>query len=301
MNEAKKIRPQLTQESIIAKLDELPTLPVIVYELSRVINDPMSSTTDVEKIMANDQSLTAKVLRLVNSAYYAIPGGVTSLSRAVAYIGFDTINQLVLSASILKALETKGPSPYDMNEFWKHSIGVGIASETIAKFVSHPTPADLFTCGLVHDMGKVALYTIDVETMLGVVALAETKQISYLEAELQMELPPHTLIGQLLARKWKLPATIQAAITHHHQREPSLRLNLKDELHRNVDIVHLANLLVHALKFGKSGHSQILGAPKDVLERLTIDPIKHFKSLLAEIKANLDKASDFLRVLGGNS
>ncbi|NJL26196.1 MAG: HDOD domain-containing protein, partial [Calothrix sp. SM1_5_4] len=60
---------QFSQESIAAKLDELPTLPTIVYELSRVVNDPMSSTQDVEKLMANDQSLTTKVLKLVNSAY----------------------------------------------------------------------------------------------------------------------------------------------------------------------------------------------------------------------------------------
>src|SRR4051794_25653694 len=108
---------QLTRDAIVNHLDELPSLPTIVYELSRVINDPMSSTSDVEKLMANDQSLTAKVLSLVNSAYYAIPGGVNSLSRAIAYIGFDTINQLVLCASILKALETKGPQQFDINAF----------------------------------------------------------------------------------------------------------------------------------------------------------------------------------------
>ncbi len=80
---------QLTKENILSRLDELPSLPAIVYELSKVINDPMSSTNDVEKLMSSDQSLTMKVLKLVNSAYYAIPGGVSSLSRAIAYIGFD--------------------------------------------------------------------------------------------------------------------------------------------------------------------------------------------------------------------
>ena len=108
---------RLTPESISSRLDELPTLPTIIYELSQVINDPMSSTGDVEKIMSNDVSLTTKVLRLVNSAYYAIPGGVTSLSRAIAYIGFDTVNQLVLAVSVLKALEIKGPPRFDLNEF----------------------------------------------------------------------------------------------------------------------------------------------------------------------------------------
>src|ERR1700731_5475330 len=112
---------EITPEAIVARLDELPTLPSIVYELSQVINDPMSSTGDVEKIMANDLSLTSKVLSLVNSAYYAIPGGVSSLSRAIGYIGFDTVSQLVLCASILKALEIKGPQRFDLNLFWKHS------------------------------------------------------------------------------------------------------------------------------------------------------------------------------------
>lgn len=291
---------QLTQEGIAVKLDELPTLPAIVYELSKVINDPMSSTTDVEKIMTNDQSLTAKVLRLVNSAYYAIPGGVNSLSRAIAYIGFDTVNQLVLSASILKALETKGPQRYDMNEFWKHSIGVGIASETIAKFVNHPMPADLFTCGLVHDMGKVALYTVEQDAMLEIVKTAEEKNLSYIEAEIQLGIPKHTVIGQLLAQKWKLPQMIGACIAYHHTKEMHERVGLKQDLHRNVDIVYLGNLLAHALKFGKSGHTKVHGAPKDVLERLSLNPERDLKPLLTEIRSSLDKATEFLRVLGGN-
>ncbi|MBX3021838.1 MAG: HDOD domain-containing protein [Bdellovibrionales bacterium] len=287
----------LTQETIVARLDELPTLPTIVYELSRVINDPMSSTSDVEKLMANDISLTTKVLRLVNSAYYAIPGGVSSLSRAIAYIGFDTVNQLVLSASILKALETKGPQRFDMNEFWKHSIGVAIAAETVAKFVRHPMPADLFTCGLVHDMGKVALYTIDPDVMLTITQTAKEEQISYAEAEVKLGIPGHTAIGQLLAQRWQLPANIQAVIKHHHSKE-GRRLTAEQNL--NVDIVYLANLLTHALKFGHSGHDKILGAPTDVLGRMTINLERDFKNLLQEIKAGLDKAQDFLRVLGGN-
>jgi HD-like signal output (HDOD) protein len=290
---------QLSQEAIAARLDELPTLPAIVYELSKVINDPMSSTTDVEKIMTNDQSLTAKVLRMVNSAYYAIPGGVNSLSRAIAYIGFDTVNQLVLSASILKALETKGPQRYDMNEFWKHSIGVGIAAETIAKFVNHPMPADLFTCGLVHDMGKVALYTIEQDVMLGIVKHAEENQMSYTEAEISLSIPKHTLIGQLLAQKWKLPTIIGACIGYHHTKDLNQRNGLKQDMHRNVDIVYIANLLTHALKYGKSGHTKVHGAPKDVLERLTLNPDRDLKPLLTEIRASHDKATEFLRALGG--
>jgi HD-like signal output (HDOD) protein len=291
--------PQFTQETIIARLEELPTLPTIVYELSQIINDPMSSTSDVEAIMANDLSLTTKVLKLVNSAYYAIPGGVSSLSRAIAYIGFDTVNQLVLSASILKALETNGPQRFDLNGFWKHSIGVGIASETIAKYVKHPLPADLFTAGLVHDMGKVALYSLEQEAMLKITAYAKETALSYLEAETALDIPNHTIIGQALAKKWQLPLMIQSIIRYHHTKEHNQRSGLAGEGNRNVDIVFLANLLAHALKFGNSGHDKVAGAPREVLERLGLNPEHDLKAVLQEIKSNIDKASDFLRVLGG--
>jgi len=291
--------PQLTQETIIARLDELPTLPTIVYELSQIINDPMSSTSDVEEIMANDLSLTTKVLKLVNSAYYAIPGGVSSLSRAIAYIGFDTINQLVLSASILKALETKGPQRFDMNGFWTHSIGVGIACETIAKYVKHPLPADLFTAGLVHDMGKVALYSLEQESMLKIAEHAKNAGVSYLEAETELNIPNHTIIGQALAKKWQLPLMIQSIIRFHHTKDHNQRGGLAGDANRNVNIVFLANLLVHALKFGDSGHAKVAGAPRETLERLALDPDHDLKTILQEIKSNLDKAQDFLRVLTG--
>ena len=295
MSAAKKI----TYEYIVDRLDELPTLPSIVYELTQVINDPMSSTSEIEKIMANDQSMTTKVLKLVNSAYYAIHGGVTSLSRAIAYIGFDAIQQLVLGSSIIKALEIKGPSEFDMNEFWKHSIAVGMAAETIAKVTRYPMPSDMFTCGLVHDMGKVALYTISPETVIEVSRLANEKKLSFFEAEQNLSYPSHTQVGKLLAEKWSLPMTIQSVIKNHHQKEDNLRGGLSADLNNAVDIVYLANLLTHALKFGNSGHSKILGAPKEVMTRLTIDPQKDFKELITKIKSSLDKASDFIRVICG--
>ena len=290
---------KLSQESIVARLDELPTLPTIVYELSQVINDPMSSTTDVEKIMSQDVSMTTRVLRLVNSAYYAIPGGVTSLSRAIGYIGFETVNQLVLAVSVLQALEVKGPQKFNMNEFWKHCLGVGFAAESIGKYVNSPMASDLFTCGLLHDMGKVALYALDADTMLSIVNKADQGGRSYSEAEAELDLPRHTLIGQALAQKWQLPAMIQNCVKYHHAKDHQTRGTLTADLNRSVDIIFLANLLIHALKFGHSGHSKILGAPRDTMERLGMNPDKDLKPLLQQIKGALDHAADFLRVLEG--
>lgn len=285
-------------EDILARVDELPTLPTVVYELSQVISDPMSSTNEVERIMSRDQALTAKVLKLVNSAYYAIPGGVTSVSRAIAYLGFDTVHQLVLATSILDVLDINKSNKFSLSHFWKHSLGVAVASETIAKYIRHPVPADVFTCGLVHDMGKVVLYTLVPDSLIAIVETARDRKISFMEAEEDFVLPRHTTIGHLLSQKWGLPSTIQASVKYHHQFDTQLRGTLSAGLQKTVDIVILANLLTHALKFGNSGHDIIVNAPKEVLERLTITPDHDLKNILVEIKKGFEGVQDFLIVLG---
>lgn len=288
---------KLLVHEIVDRLDELPTLPSIVYELNRVINDPMSSTSDVEKIMGNDVSLTTKVLKLANSAYYAIPGGVTSLQRAIAYIGYDTINQLALSASIIKSLGPKSHELFDLPGFWKHALGVAMASEVIAKEVKYKTPSDLFTCGLVHDMGKVALFNVAENQFLEVVDFAREHKLSLVEAEAELDAPRHTHIGFELATKWRLPYQIQVSIANHHQRDPAGRGGLSQEANLLVDIVFLSNLLIHALQFGRSGHQKVLGLPKDVLDRLMI-PQDSLKDLIAKIKEKIQNADGFLKIIG---
>jgi putative nucleotidyltransferase with HDIG domain len=258
----------------------------------------MSSTKEVEEIMSQDIGMTTKVLKLANSAYYAIPGGVSSLARAIAFIGFDTIHQLVLSASIIKALEVKGPSTFDINEFWKHSIGVAIGAEVIAKFQQHPNPSDLFTCGLVHDLGKLALYIVSSDTLVQLCTDNESSKLSFIEGEAKHKIIAHTELGKMLAEKWQLPKSIQASVRYHHESSLAKRSNLSSEQNVAVDIVMLSNLLIHALKFGNSGHNKILGAPNELLERLHISPQGDLPGLIKGIKAQIDAASDFIKMIG---
>lgn len=293
MSAAKKLTPEM----LIDRLDELPTLPTVVHELSRLINDPMSTTNQIEEVMENDQSITAKVLKLINSAYYAIPGGVSSLSRAIAYLGYDTVNQLILATSIIKALNQKNPpATFDVQAFWTHSIGTAIASETIAKYLKHHNPAELFTCGLVHDIGKVALLVLDSEMLTSISKHARENNITFDEAEDALSTLKHDELGYLLSKKWNLPLHIQNTIKHHHQIDSLKRGGLSAEYNQIVDITILANLLIHALKFGNSGYEKIAGAPKDVLKRLYID-LDSLKVVSKEIKLALERADGFLKII----
>jgi HD-like signal output (HDOD) protein len=259
----------------------------------------MSSTSDIEKVMGNDQSLTTKVLKLANSAYYAIPGGVSSLQRAIAYIGYDAIHQLVLSASIIDALKIPSRGErFDLNQFWKHSVGVAMAAETTARFVHYKSPTDLFTCGLVHDMGKIALLMLVPEQFLEAVIYATDRKTSLDEAELRLGLPRHTQTGHQLACRWRLPSMIQAVVLWHHQKDINARPGLSAELSRVVDIVYLANLLINGIGFGNSGHGVAPGVPKVLMERMYMTPEK-LKDLIAQIKAAIASADNFLSIIEG--
>jgi len=258
----------------------------------------MASTQEIEKVMINDQSMTTKILKMVNSAYYAIPGGVTTVSRAIAYLGFDTVNQLVLGSSIISALDVEDSDVFNLKAFWQHSLGVAMAAEIISDEMGVQKQADLFTAGLVHDMGKIALAVIAPETLAKSCEIAKNENISLYEAESQIGLPLHTEIGGLLAKKWKLPVAIQTAIRFHHTLDPAKRTGVLTDHNKIIDIVSLANLLIHALKFGNSGHDKIVGAPKNLLERLDLsaDP-KAITTLVTAIKKKLVNADSFLRII----
>ena len=285
-------------DDLLEKLDELPTLPPVVYELSRIINDPMSNTSEVERVMQNDQSLTTKVLKLANSAYFGVPGGVSNLQKAIAFLGYDTVHQLVLGASIMEALEVSGPTKFDLNEFWRHAIGTAMAAETVAKRVGVKVPADLFTCGLVHDMGKVVLYMIDTDQFMKNVQIARDDDVTFLDAENKENIIPHTALGHLLAKKWLLPNAIQQCILHHHEANPEKRLHVSAELNQYVDIVFLANLMVHALKYGDSGYNKVGALPKAIFSRLGLAPAD-LKDVTVRIKKALESADAFMAIIMG--
>lgn len=287
-----------SSDEILAKIDELPTLPSIVYELNQIINDPLSAAADVEEVMLNDPALTSRVLKLVNSAYYAIPGGVSNLKRAIVYLGFDTVQQLVLTSSILDTVGSAGSKGLDLPKFWQHSMGVAMASEVIAVQLKHKSPADLFTAGLLHDLGKVALQMIDPRTLEKAISHAAEKSLSLDEAEKDLGTIPHAELGKLLTEKWRLPRKIQVVAQYHHETDPAGRQGISAELHEMIDMVTLGNLLIHALKFGDSGHRKVLGAPKTLLARLNIET-SQMKTFSDKIREALSRADMILRIMGG--
>jgi len=285
-------------EKILKQLEALPTLPNIIYELGRVINNPRSSATEVSKILECDQSLAAKVLKMVNSAYYGVPGGIGDLDRAISYLGYDAVNQLVLTASVFTNLNKPGNAKFNLAEFWKHALGVAMGSETIAKWTKFHSLHECFSSGLLHDLGKVALYLVAPNTLDEIIEKAAKDAISIIEAERQMGTLLHTHVGALLAKMWKLPPTIEMSILYHHESDSRKRNIMKADINHVVDIVYLSNGILHQLDFGNSGHSIKIPPNEMVLKRLNITEAQ-MPLILKDIERNLETVDDFVNIIAG--
>ena len=149
-------------------------------------------------------------------------------------------------------------------------------------------------------MGKVALCVFDPKVPADIATYAKANDMTFFEAETKFSLPKHTEVGQALAERWKLPGHMGTVIRWHHQKDPSLRANLSSDFNQNVDIVFMANLVVHALKYGNSGHDKIHGAPTELMGRLGLNGKQDFVKLAKQIKAGLEKAEEFISTLLGN-
>lgn len=278
---------------ILDKLNDIPTLPIVATKVTELINNPNSSSAEIADVLKKDQVLTAKVLKLINSPYYGIPGEVTDVKRALAYLGFNTLAQLVLSVSVISLFSEKKNNRFSLQDFWKHALGTAVASEVIAKKINYPKPEECFTCGLLHDVGKIVLLQIAPEEFLKVIELSEKEKISFVEAERRLEVPSHGYLGEYIADKWRLPMVIRMSIRYHHVDVSEMETMLSS-IKPAVQIVALANQLMVKENIGYSGDASG-GLVNDAL-LLPLGLTENDVPLIVEkVKADIDNASAFLK------
>lgn len=278
---------------VLEKLNDIPTLPIVATQVTELINNPNSSSSDIANVLKKDQVLTAKVLKLINSPYYGIPGEVTDVQRALAYLGFNTLAQLILSVSVISMFQNPGNTNFSLYEFWKHALGTAVASETIAKRIKYPKPEECFTCGLLHDIGKLVLLQVSPDDFVNVVRVAERDKISFTAAEKKLEVPPHGYLGEFIANKWRLPMVIRVSIRYHHFDVREMGTIL-DSMKPAVQIVSLANQLVVKESIGSSGNMSGGLITDDLLQPLNLNATE-IPEIAEKVKTEMDNVTAFLR------
>lgn len=285
---------QLLRDSIQDYIDRMPPLPVSVGKVLEICRRYDATAADLNKVISLDPVLLAKVMRLINSAYYGLPQEITSLARAIVMLGINTVKNLALSTAVLATMQKTrtANSVLNMDAFWLHSLAVGTASKLIAK-ARGENPQNLenyFIAGLLHDIGKIALNNRLPEDYLQVILEADRGRMSLVEAERMVLGFTHEEAGLLIVQTWRLGDELADVAAFHHAAE-----NYSGPYSEVVCTVSVANFYVKIQEYGFSGDRHPTRPAKAVFDRSGITWEK-LQSLDSHIAAEIEKAKIFLRM-----
>ncbi|MDA3785903.1 MAG: HDOD domain-containing protein [Deltaproteobacteria bacterium] len=205
--------------SLVDRLDSIEDLPTIPHTMQAVLSSldkASASAAKLEEIIKEDPMLTAKVLKIANSAAYGAGTEISSLARAIVTVGFDEVRNIVIGLSLSGVFcDDLGFDEFDAVDIWLHSIGVATCAKMIAQEVPGLDPEEMFTVGMLHDIGRILFCLYFPDELHDILDSAEKDGISLAEAEEKYGLG-HGEIGAYLAYRWKLGALMVNGIRFHH-------------------------------------------------------------------------------------
>ncbi|MFW6221372.1 MAG: HDOD domain-containing protein [Fibrobacterota bacterium] len=275
----------------IENVASVPTLPTVMERITMLLQNPQTSAEEIGRAITTDQSLASKVLKLVNSAFYGFPGRISTITHAVVILGFATIKNIVLTATIIDVFRKRqaGIAGFDMEQFWFHSVACGAAAKSLAKLVGCNEREECFIAGLLHDIGKIIICQYLPDEFEQIVTNAQKKHILFLESEGQLFRTSHQEIGGFLTESWNLPQNLQYPVNFHHQPQPG------DKYYTITAIVHIADILVRAMDYGNSGDQKIPKASHRVWEDLGLNHLS-LQQVLESVNDEVEKATVFMQI-----
>ncbi|HUI92946.1 MAG TPA: HDOD domain-containing protein [Chitinivibrionales bacterium] len=283
-------------QSKIGQITNLPTLPVIVSRVMQIINNPASSTSDVAFIVGQDLALSAKILRLANSAFYGMPSAITSINNAVSILGLKVINTIVLNLTVFDLFpHEKKSSLFDRTAFWRHSTSCALIcrflTERLRKFVLFDAE-EAFCAGLLHDIGKVVMEQYLHEDFHKALKRAKQKKLPLYEAEKETLGYAHTDVAQWLLSGWQLPLPLSQPLVYHH--DPQHAKECADI----VALCHYADWLCYEFKLTIGEDFAAPPLNKAAVEPLEIRP-DDIEALKAKLSTELERVDVFCDIAVG--
>jgi len=285
-------------ERALKSAASLPTLPAVVANIIRLVDNPRTSARDLERHISTDPALTAKILRLANSAYYGFPNRIGTVSLAVVILGFNTVKAIALTVSVFDMFNTDGHhNGFDAAAFWEHSFGCALAAELLSKIVRYRAKGEAFTAGVLHDIGKVALNYFMKDQFEEVMRIVGRESLHISEAEKRVLGATHAEVGGWLTQLWNLPHHLSECISLHHapgkaEMDPDL-----------TAIVHLADILCRTREIGSGGDRIIPEVDESVWPTLRLGNFGfeegNLECLLARFDTEMDRLDAFSSVIRG--
>jgi len=269
-------------EDVVDMAGEMATLPIIFTRINEAVDNPESSFSEISQIISGDSASSARLLKIVNSAYYGFSNKVETITHAITIIGTAQLRDLVLATAVIERFQGVPSKTIDMKSFWLHSISCGLAARILATYRHDRNPERFYVLGVLHDIGRLLMFLNIPDQMRKVIEMAEQEKISLYEAEKQIIGFSHAEMGGFLMEAWNLPGTFQTAINFSH--DPS---STTPEYVTETSILHVADLISHCMEHGSSGDRYVPPLDEEAWEKIGLRP-----SILASVVYQLDRHLD---------
>lgn len=271
-------------EKAIREISHIATLPEVTLRIIELVEDPTSTAQDLHGVISNDPALSSRILKVVNSSFYGLPGQIASINRAIVMLGLNAVKNIAIAASLAKLFRGGELTPnFSAKELWNHSNATAIGCKLISDAQGMGLGDEAYLAGLIHDIGIMVEMQYDRSKLID--ALDRTgagpdgiPTASLLETELEVFGANHQDFGKALCSKWKFPAPFAAATAFHHS--PTAAPSDQAKL---VAVVHAADCLAGRIEGGFRLDNPTANIHKEVREMLKLNDEK-----IAELTERLE-------------
>ncbi len=209
---------EATIQETVRKVTTIGTLPEITAQIIATVEDPKSSASQLHKLIAHDPALVTRILKVVNSAFYGLPGQIGSIERAIVLLGMNAVKNIAVAASLGHLFRgVKLCEGFTARDLWTHCIAVGVAARDLAKQMKVPLGDEAFLAGMIHDVGILVALQVYPERLREVCDSVKLSGENFVDAERRLTGMDHQQLGAALAQQWKFPRSCQLVAGYHHQ------------------------------------------------------------------------------------
>ena len=210
------------------------------------MEDPECSFVEIGEIISGDPSLSARLLRIVNSSFFGFPSKIETIAHAVTIVGTAQLHDLALATTVVNQFKGISKDLLNMEKFWLHSVATGLAARIIAVYRREPNADRFYLMGMLHDLGRLILFLNVPDQMEKVMSQYARAGLLH-DAENKVMGADHAGVAGMLMEAWKLPEMLQEAVTYHHMPSQSPHYPTA------ASIVHVADIIANAMELGTCG------------------------------------------------
>ncbi len=274
----------------LGKIKNLPSIPKVVFEVTKLINDPKTATTRLAEVISKDYGLTSKILTVANSPLYGIKRRVSSIEFAILVLGHEDIRNIVTALSIADSIEISPNEYFDPLDFWTHSMLVGIAAKGISQYFGFDFGSEVFVGGILHDLGILVTYKFFKNEFIQIIEKSSSENLTILEAEKEVLGLTHQEVGRFLADKWSLPTALCDTLGYHHF--PSKAPDNQSF----VAVIHLVDYMTQKLGIGDFFWDKDLQLEDFILDHFNFNSKEMLEDFINEYEEMFKVTVDSLKI-----